>query len=350
MKEVICDLCGSSSYKHRHTIKVDDSGLRYYRYTRNLPEQQRSEMTGKFNIVQCQNCQLNYVNPRYSTEQLEVVYSSDKIIGGNWQSYKYLFDLGQPDEMQGQLKTGAYNARMYDWKFALIEEHNSTKSRKLLDIGCGDGKFVYEAIQRGFDANGIDLSPDRIEQGRKTYGLGNALRNMNIDDFSADEKFDIITMWDLIEHLESPSSLLAKLEKISHKDTIIVILTMSLDSITYKHFGKFWNYMNPTQHLYYFSHSTLEKMFNKNGLELVAIEMDDSRDKHFIHYLHSIVLGQLNNFIFWLIRNAGLPSLLKRIGREDLAERLPKRLENLYPGKYIGRYHDNFVYIAKFRS
>ncbi|MCH8902312.1 MAG: class I SAM-dependent methyltransferase [Bacteroidetes bacterium] len=349
MIEVNCDLCGSENHALKYEIDVSENNLRYYRYSRNIPGNEK--MVGILRIVECKNCKLMFTNPRFSTDELELVYSSEKVIGGNWKDFRYLFNPNLPDEMQGVKKKTAYDSNLYQWKFDVINTYCKAppEQLKLIDIGCGNGKFVFDAIHHGFDAVGIDLSPDRIRKGRELYNLSDdRLKCMNVDDFSETEKYDIIVMWDLIEHVESPSSLLRSLNKIAHKDTVIFALTMSIDSITYRLFKKHWNYINPTQHLNYFSHSTIKKMFEKNSFELVGVEMDNSKNKNIISLITRILVGKMNQFFFHIYSKESFLRILFRPFQRGISnERMKKRIENLYPGKYVGRYHDNFVFVAK---
>lgn len=351
MKEVVCDLCNSTSYRIRHVIDVSEKNLRYYRYSMNIAE--KENMTGNFNIVECQNCNLIYVNPRIEEHKLNLVYASDKILGGNWKNFWQFFNMKIEDTFTVNKKTKAYDVGLYDWKFDIIEKYfKSTEKIKLLDIGCGDGKFVHDAKTKGYDALGIDLSPERIKNGKELYNLSNKeLRCMNIDQFNSDEKFDVIVAWDVIEHLVSPNLFLEQIKRISHKETIILILTMSVDSITYKLFQKNWNYINPPQHLYYFSHLTMKRLYKKCGFDLIGVEMDETRKKNLIHLIFRICIGLINRFILYIYVNESfLRNIFKIFHKGKSYEDMKIRAQDLYPGIYVGRYHDNFVFIGKLNS
>ena len=349
MERIKCDICGSDKHRLKYKIKIDDKTLRYFRYSRNIP--QISKMTGVQNIVECENCNLMFTNPRFSTDELELVYSSEDVIGGSWQNFWYLFNSKLPDSSTSGKKRTSYDSMLYQWKFDIISKYSSPPNGriKLLDIGCGDGKFVFDASQRGFDAVGIDLSPDRIAKGKELYDLNDAqLKCMNVNEFSSHEKFDVIVMWDVIEHVESPSKLLESIKLISHEQTKVFALTMSLDSITYRLFGQNWNYINPTQHLHYFSHTTMEKLFTKVGMGLVGVEMDNSKNKNLFHLSFRILVGMINQFFFRIYTgNKIAKHLFKPLQGGISDQRMLKRIENLYPGKYLGRYHDNFVFIGE---
>jgi len=349
MVAVNCDLCGGASHDLVYEISVSEHNPRFYRYARNVPDKER--FTGVYQIVKCTECDLVYTNPRFTTEELEVVYSSEKIIGGVYRNFDYLFDANAPDILRATEKGVTFDPKMYQWKFDIIQKYcieNPSKLR-LLDVGCGDGRFVFDALQRGYQVTGIDLSPDRVEQGMERYQFeAGTLRCMNVDEFSAGEKFDIVVMWDLIEHVESPSAVMKNLQKIAHDDTVFFILTMSLDSLTYKLFKRDWYYINPTQHLHYFSHSTMPKILKKNELEQMGVELDDSRYKNLLHLIRRIIIGRINRFFFYVYtRKSFLRYIFKPFLKGISEERILKRLENIYPGKYLGRYRDNFVFVAR---
>ena len=349
MVSVKCDLCGSNDYTEKFKIDVNENNLRFYRYARNIPH--RSKMTGVFHIVQCNHCELLYTNPRFTSEELKIVYSSNQVLGGKWKNFIYLFNKKQPDDVQNLKKHTQHNPKNNHWKFEIIDKHtndiNSHQKLKLLDIGCGEGSFVFDATKKGYDAYGIDLSPDRVKAGTSRYKLENRLTAGNIDDINLDTKYDIITLWDVIEHVESPAQLLKKLRTISHGQTKIFALTMSLNSITYKLFKKNWYYINPTQHLYYFSHATIKKMYESNGFEFIGAEMDNSKNKNLIHLIARIMVGWVNNFFFKVYTTHSFWKVVFRPFQRGISnDRMKKRLENLYPGKYVGRYHDNFVFVG----
>lgn len=76
-----------------------------------------------------------------------------------------------------------------------------SKDVRILDIGCGDGNFVYHMQQLGYaNASGIDVSGEQIQKG-KDMGITN-LHQADLMEFlaSADEAYDVITAKDVIEH------------------------------------------------------------------------------------------------------------------------------------------------------
>ena len=95
MKIVKCDICGSDNNKIVYTIEITDKTLRYYRYARNIPNKEK--MTGTHYMVRCNNCDLMFTNPQFSTDELNLIYSSDSILGTEWKNFWYLFNSKLPD-------------------------------------------------------------------------------------------------------------------------------------------------------------------------------------------------------------------------------------------------------------
>lgn len=353
MEYVSCNICESCQYDLVYQIDVNYNVMRYYRYARNIPN--KENMTGTFSIVRCKRCRLLFTNPRFIHDAQASVYSSNRILGGNWKNFMYLFDQAQNDECQ-DLNNEKLLHPDYGWKFDIIRDYAPGKEKtSLLDLGCGTGHFVLQALEQGFDAWGVDISQDRIRYAQQTLKLEDRVQHGKIEEAFPNRTFDIITLWDVIEHIHDPKALLNSLKQVAHSQTHIFVLTMSIDSITYKLFRKRWNYINPTQHLFYCSDSTIRELFVHSGWEVLGKTMDDSRSKNFLRLLTKVIIGQLNNFFFQVYAPISskfkiFKPLFKPLQKKISDERMQKRLENLYPGMYVGRYHDNFVFIGRLKA
>lgn len=93
-----------------------------------------------------------------------------------------------------------------DWNHLQFLKMNLCPIGKLLDIGCGTGRFLHEARTRGYNVWGIDISSSAIESARIKFGL-NKVYHFTLENFVKEfpqEKFDIITMFEVLEHLDNP--------------------------------------------------------------------------------------------------------------------------------------------------
>jgi 2-polyprenyl-3-methyl-5-hydroxy-6-metoxy-1,4-benzoquinol methylase len=94
----------------------------------------------------------------------------------------------------------------------------------VLDIGCFNGFFVKKLLLSGFNAQGIDFNNKAIEFGRSRYGLDNFISNQTLQDLlRKKERFDVITLFEVVEHLEDISDILSKAYSLLNKNGIIII-------------------------------------------------------------------------------------------------------------------------------
>ena len=142
--------------------------------------------------------------------------------------------------------------------------------QSILDVGCGNGSFVDIAMENGYKVRGIDLSQSAIKVGLK-FNL--PVENM---DFLSSEiensSFDVITMFEVIEHLPEPVKFLKKAELVVRPGGIVYLTTPNFNSIERRIFGKSWNIFH-REHLTYFTPGTLRgAITNNTGLEILYVE------------------------------------------------------------------------------
>lgn len=354
MEAVPCNLCGADDPVVRHEIRVDARDLRFYRFARFADP----DLTGTMRIVACRRCGLLYVSPRLSEEQLARVYGDNRVLGGVWRSLGHLFRPTDPDDLQDPRNAPPPRLDGPDWRFERIERHTAHLRRRpltLLDVGCGRGEFVARALRRGYEAIGVDRAPDRVDLGRRVPGLaerlvdGDALRL--VETFSG-RTFDVITLWDVVEHVTDPLGLMRSVRALCHAESRVFVYTMSTDSRTYRVFGKRWYYVHPAIHLYYFSDATLADLLARAGLALEAKETDDSHPPTVWRLAKATARGLLHRLAFRIWARPGdflraLRPVLRPLHRGIDDERMALRVANLHPGFYTGRFQDDFVYVAR---
>lgn len=92
---------------------------------------------------------------------------------------------------------------------------------RLLDVGCGNGAFLREASTAGYDALGIDVSEAGVELCAR-YGLPAEARRVEDMD---EGRWDVATLWDVIEHIPSPIDFLTSVRSILRPDGVIFLKT-----------------------------------------------------------------------------------------------------------------------------
>jgi SAM-dependent methyltransferase len=134
----------------------------------------------------------------------------------------------------------------------------------LLDVGAGDGALVYEAAVRGWKATGIDpAAPNFSENG------GELVRGV-ISDLGTDEKFDIVSLMDVIEHLELPYEVLAEAARKVDVGGFLVIETGNYQSAGRVEAGSRW-WCYAEDHRWYFSPPVVSKWLIELGFDAPSV-------------------------------------------------------------------------------
>lgn len=143
------------------------------------------------------------------------------------------------------------------------------KSGKLLDIGCAMGFFVEYAQKEGFDAYGLDPSHYAVVEAKKKFGNKIKEASLETADY-APKTFDVITMFDVFEHLGDPLGDLKKMTRWLKDDGIIMIATGNRQSLAARILKRRWTFYIPPQHLFFFDKITLAKILELSGLKAVV--------------------------------------------------------------------------------
>ena len=148
---------------------------------------------------------------------------------------------------------------------------------KVMDIGCGYGAFVSFAVSQGFDAYGVDFNEEHIEAGRFFLGLEERLFIGNIKDLKngigQEQKFDLITLFEVIEHIETPQTIIRDIHDILGDGGLLAISCPNEDR--WQPTGRiFVDY--PPHHLTRWRPSTLRTFLERQGFRHVVTEIESS--------------------------------------------------------------------------
>lgn len=95
---------------------------------------------------------------------------------------------------------------------------------RILDIGCFNGFFVKELLELGYDSYGVDFNGKSIEYGIRTYGLGGRIFVQDgKEPIIGNHEYDVITLFEVIEHLDNPREFLEKKRRLLKDKGIIII-------------------------------------------------------------------------------------------------------------------------------
>lgn len=246
MEYVHCNLCGADSTVVRHPSTIEEHPTRgdwsAYACT-------HSGYGRHHTIVQCRQCGLVYTNPRLDRGDIA-------------NTYQAVEDPLYVEEREGRVLTFEHHLK------PLERIAGSPGGRPLLDVGCYTGVFVEIAARHGWDAWGVEPSHWAVEQAQ-ARGLHVVQGTLDAADLP-EAFFDVVTLWDVIEHLVDPMAEVRRVWRLLKPGGLIVIHTMDITSPTARLLGRRWPFLME-MHLFYLSRKTLCAILEKAGFEVVKI-------------------------------------------------------------------------------
>lgn len=234
MDWVTCDFCGSDNAALVHLL--GDVRLR---------------RPGQFNLVRCNQCGLFYINPRPNWEELKPHYPENY----------HCFITAIEDQPSAFVR--------WAQRYGVRRRCNSIIRRKnkgrLLDVGCSTGIFLNEIHRYGnWEVYGIEPIQAAADFVRRRYGI-QVYNGFLLDTALPDESFDVVTLWDVLEHTRDPSATLREIYRVLKPGGLVVLKSPDPSSWEARVFGSSWVGFEAPQHLYGFPSSTLVKRLYELG-------------------------------------------------------------------------------------
>lgn len=203
-----------------------------------------------FNIVRCVNCGFIFLNPRPAKDEVINFYPSN-------------FNQEPPT-----LIHKIWSACVAPIENSIIRIiKNYKKSGKLLDIGCGNGRFLSLMQKLGFDVwgcelnlNSKDFAPKFLE-GRIFY---NELSKCNF----AAKSFDVVIMIQSLEHVNQLDELFTEIRRIIKDDGIVFIYVPNMEFFEFRLFGPYYYNLEAPRHLYCFTRRSISKLLSRHGFKV----------------------------------------------------------------------------------
>ncbi len=240
VKREKCPLCDSKDIFlfRKGNIDINSLSSEHFKIT-------DSNYGSKWNFYRCKNCSFVFSNPTLDENSIVEFYSNLK------------------DDEYGQEAEGREKNFI-----SILKRLKKIRipGNSLLDIGAANGIFLNIAKKYGYDVYGVEPSEYLVKQGKDIFGIDIFLGT--IEEFETDNKFSIITLLDLIEHLVEPDKIFQYINKLMEKDGILVIVTPDISSLASKIFkNKWWHYR--IAHVNFFDIKSLTYLLKKNGFEII---------------------------------------------------------------------------------
>jgi SAM-dependent methyltransferase len=178
----------------------------------------------------------------------------------------------------------------------------------VLDVGCATGVFLDLMRDCGWRTAGLDVSSYAVEAS-KAKGLEAIQRGINAAPWGP-ASFDLITLWDVIEHLEHPLAALRSCRSLLRPNGLLVISTPDVSAPLAHLLGSYWlGYRSAGEHLFFFGRKSLRDLLTRAGYEILS---EQAVGKYMpLDYL-STRLGYYTRIFRWL-RLGDLFSQLRRV-------------------------------------
>lgn len=207
-----------------------------------------------FRIYRCDECALFFVWP--APEDLEQIYSEN------------YFKKNQESEF-GYVDYESDKAAMRSvFERALDELENLSEGRRIFDVGAATGYFLDLAAGRGWQTAGSEISE---YAGSIARDKGHNIFLGHLASVDDSQSHDVITMWDVLEHLARPHDYLSKISRMLEPRGLLLINTIDGGSVWARLMGKRWHAILPPEHLHYFSIESLKKLLERHGFEILVI-------------------------------------------------------------------------------
>jgi 2-polyprenyl-3-methyl-5-hydroxy-6-metoxy-1,4-benzoquinol methylase len=210
----------------------------------------------------------------YSPQKIREIY-----VESDYAEHPYFEGADHVDELDTR--------RVVNFHKALSHVESLQHGRRLLDVGCGAGAFLSVAKNRGWQAQGVELSPQLANKCSALLGVPVATSTFE-DAAATAASFDLITFWDVIEHVTNPMSCLQKAHRLLAPGGYVVFCTpdersmlsgiaMMLYSLGYKYPSYA---LHPPNHTYFFSRRGFRRMLVDVGL---SVRIEYSQEAFFEH-------------------------------------------------------------------
>ncbi|MFQ5650641.1 MAG: class I SAM-dependent methyltransferase [bacterium] len=201
-------------------------------------------------LVKCGACGFEYVTPRLNSKM---------VLDG----YTIAVDETFVSQAKGRELT-------FKRCLAVVQEAWQQKPGRILDVGTANGSFLKVAKDAGWQVDGCEPNRWMCDWCKKNYGID--IKQGTIFDMAcADEIFDVVTLWDVLEHTPDPMATIRECMRVLNPGGLLVVNYPDIGSWISRLMGRKWVFLLSV-HYYYFTRRTIREALAKAGLEMVLLK------------------------------------------------------------------------------
>jgi SAM-dependent methyltransferase len=205
----------------------------------------------KFSVWHCDTCTLRFTQDVPTEEKIGPYYQAEEYIS------------------HSNTNKGLIN-RVYQWvrnytikkKVSLIQKQSGKSTGAILDVGCGTGEFLAGMKSAGWAVQGLE--PDEGARTQASAITGTTIGEPE-DLFSLSQKYDVITMWHVLEHVHRLHEYLDRFQELLAEGGVILIAVPNYTSTDATHYQEHWAAYDVPRHLYHFSPKSIDHLMAGHG-------------------------------------------------------------------------------------
>ena len=257
-------------------------------------------------IVRCKSCEFVFAEEDVQEHELLRIYQKNYFFGEEYSDYK---------------KDREVLRRNFELRLDVLRKFaDPARHKRLFEIGSAYGFFLELAREHFEVVGGIDITEDGVRHCVNELGL-DVIQGDLLQTNLGDQKFDLVCMWDTIEHLRTPNLYLEKISEHMPSGSLLTVTTGDIDSANARMKKSKWRLIHPPTHLQYFSLKTLTRMLDGLGFDVIY--------SHHCGFYRSLD----NVFYNLFVLRGGVPVLYRLMVKTGFARRF--FYLNLYDIMYV---------------
>ena len=210
-----------------------------------------------YEILQCSGCGLRFLHPQPTAAELDAFYAEQYFRSGDSVSTGY----------------DSYAEEAANWRATFRDRLKHLPAprpgQRLLDVGAAAGYFVEQARAAGWNAEGVE--PSRWAAAYARDQLRQPVREATLESAEFPSgTFDVVTLWEVIEHLADPRAFLAEVARVLKPGGLIALSTPDAGSTAAKLSGSRWlGWRKIPEHLFFFDRPALTRLFDQSGFDVI---------------------------------------------------------------------------------
>ncbi|MBF0499253.1 MAG: class I SAM-dependent methyltransferase [Candidatus Riflebacteria bacterium] len=213
--------------------------------------------SGAYSVLFCSDCRMGMTSPLPTEDDLARV---------NAENYR----------VEDRITAYLDREKMFELRYeGVLRRIGAFRDKgRLLDIGCNIGKFLDVAKRRNYETTGVEINSACAEFGRKKFGLEIHDRPLNSIGFPTSH-FDVVTLFDVLEHIPDGGSFLAEIRRILKPDGLLVVQLPNLESSMAELTRKDWYWLAMPDHIFHFTPKSIVEYLSKFGFSILKVRTWD---------------------------------------------------------------------------